>query len=100
MKPKGNQKNNVYLTPNISILNGEKQICGDGVPTFFLFYEPDETDKTEQKIKLWMKLENIKLNEMVQINKELKEISIWFKDADVEKIKKFLKIVTFKQTTL
>ena len=91
IKLKGTQKNKVFLSPNFSLLNGDKQICANNIPTFFLFYEPDKEDKTRQKVKIWMKFENINLQEIEQTNKNLKEISIWFNDSDFEKIKNFIK---------
>ena len=90
MKLKGNQIDNLLMKPNLSVLTGELQISANYVPTYMLFYEPDSIDKTPHKLKLWIKLENIQLHEILQINKDLKEISIWFTDLDGSRLKDFL----------
>jgi len=97
VKEKGTQLNKIHIKPNISLLNGDTQLCANYIPSYFLFYEPHETDKTNQKIKLWMKFEHVNIQEIKQINKNLKEISIWFTDKDVEKIKEFLQNSELKE---
>lgn len=89
MKPKGNQLDKTFLSPSFSILNGNHQILGDDIPTWLLFYEPDKTDKTHEKVKLWLKLEDCNIQEIKQINRNLIEISIWFDDVDIVRIKSF-----------
>ena len=90
MKPKGMQHIHVNLKINISILTGETQLYADKVPAQFLYYTPDKEDKTKEKYKLWVHLESTRLNEYLQKNKELKEISIWFEDEAIDKIKLLL----------
>lgn len=95
MKTKGNIKKTMKVTANgVSFLNGEN--CGrfGRVPIILLDYDAPEDSHPfakGEKFALWIKLEDPEwktLNE--QLNKNLREFTIWFNEEDKKKLKDFL----------
>ena len=95
-KEKGNVKNTLKVTANaVNFLNGEFQSKNTFVPVIFIDYEPPESAMEFAKgetLAMWIKLEDAQYKQIVsQLKKNLREITIWFKNPERDKIGEFLK---------
>lgn len=94
-KGKGNQKHSAVIRVDMTFLNGKNCIRINDIPCVLLEYEePKEaTDYAKnQTFKFWFKLEDAQYSKVVeQLNKNLKEQSVWLDKTNLEKLKRFLK---------
>jgi len=101
-KEKGNIKKVTHLIANgVSFLNGEECKRYAKVPVILLDYETPtsahEFAKGE-RFKFWFKLEDAEWTNLnKQLNPSLKELSIWFDEENVKKLKEFLNSNNWKE---
>jgi len=86
MKPKGEIKQTEIINVNIQLLDGHYCHKAQRVPMVLVDYIPDENDLTPHQFKFWLKLENVRIITEEQRIKNLKEISIWLDEPDVQKL--------------
>lgn len=87
-KAKGTQLDAINLHLTVNLFTHKKQLRGTNITTQSLHFLPN--DRTEEKYKLWIHVDNINLNEYIQKKEHLSEISIWFSDKDVVRLQEFL----------
>lgn len=94
-KEKGSIKKSLWIKGDLTILNGDESIRKFRVPCCVMEYDEPESanDYTKQQhFKLWFKLESSEYNRIEnQIKKDLKELSIWLDEENLEKLKEFLR---------
>ena len=94
-KKKGKIKQVEHLVANVQVLDGHYASRFNGVPVVALEYDPPEDAhpyvKARESMKFWLKLEAAAYKDIQeQVNKNLKEMSIWFDKTNREKLAKML----------
>lgn len=93
-KDKGNVRKVDRIKVDLTFMNGDTCSRFFKIPTYLIRYqEPDgSNDYTKkQTFKFWVKLENAQYKRLEkQLNKSLKEISMWLDPVDELKLKRFL----------
>ena len=95
-KDKGDIRNTGHITAKgIQLLNGDNCFRFSFVPIVLLDYTPPDNAHPfakGERFKFWIKLEDSSYKQIQeQMNKDLKEISIWFDEDNKKKLLEFLK---------
>ena len=95
IKEKGNIKRTIKIMANaVQFLNGDIQKKHARVPIILLDYEPPESAHDfakGERFALWIKLEEAQYKQTAtQLKKNIRELTIWFKKEDRDKLAQFL----------
>jgi hypothetical protein len=95
MKEVGEIKKTLKITANgVNFLNGEIQSKNTLVPIILIEYIPPDSAEEfakGERFKMWIKLEDAQYKQIVsQLQKGLREISIWFTKENRDLFAKFL----------
>lgn len=94
-KEAGKVNNSLKITANaVQFLNGEECSRNAKVPCILLNYQSPESAKAfakGERFALWFKLEEAEWRRMEQqLNKNLRELTIWFDEHNLNQLKEFL----------